>query len=173
MHKYAVSMSKTVLFQAIQFSISTLFSFIWPIDGTPSSANTPSQSEPEWGTPHLSKLQHYRNLTIILFSVFNQDTPWWWWGVLLLCREAISIVCSPSQLANENEIVRIYWYCKFKGTWCKKLKQKACNDPTNVSLFAQSLSRRLLNVVFISSFYWGGAPCIWGEGMLWMVVNGT
>ena len=39
-------MSKTVLFQAIQFSISTLFSSIWPIDRTLSGATTPGQSRP-------------------------------------------------------------------------------------------------------------------------------
>ena len=35
---------KTVLFQTIQFSISTQFSFIWPIDRTISRATTPSQN---------------------------------------------------------------------------------------------------------------------------------
>ena len=37
---------KTVLFQAIQLSISTLFSSIWPIDRTLSGAITPGQSGP-------------------------------------------------------------------------------------------------------------------------------
>ena len=41
-----VSMSKTVLFQTIQFSINTLFSSIWPIDRTLSGATIPRQSEP-------------------------------------------------------------------------------------------------------------------------------
>ena len=36
-------MSKTVLFQTIQFSISIQFSFIWPIDRTLSSTSTPGQ----------------------------------------------------------------------------------------------------------------------------------
>ena len=36
---------KTVLIQAIQFSISTQFSSIWPIDQTLSGATTPGQSE--------------------------------------------------------------------------------------------------------------------------------
>ena len=40
-------MSKTVLFQTIQFSISTQFSSIWPIDRTLSSATTPGQSGPQ------------------------------------------------------------------------------------------------------------------------------
>ena len=37
-------MLKTVLFQTIQFSISTLFSSIWPIDRTLSGATNPGQS---------------------------------------------------------------------------------------------------------------------------------
>ena len=37
---------KSVLFQAIQFSIATLLSFTWAIDRTLSSATTPGQSEP-------------------------------------------------------------------------------------------------------------------------------
>ena len=37
---------KTVLFQAIQFNISTQFSSIWPIDRAQSSANTPGQNGP-------------------------------------------------------------------------------------------------------------------------------
>ena len=43
---YARLNVKTVLFQAIQFSISTQFSSIWPIDRTLSGATTPGQSEP-------------------------------------------------------------------------------------------------------------------------------
>ena len=37
---------KTFLFQTIQFSISTQFSSIWPIDRTLSGATTPGQSRP-------------------------------------------------------------------------------------------------------------------------------
>ena len=37
---------KTVVFQTIQFSISSQFSSIWPIDRTLSGATTPGQSEP-------------------------------------------------------------------------------------------------------------------------------
>ena len=39
-------MSKTALFQTIQFSISTHFSSIWPINRALSGATTPGQSEP-------------------------------------------------------------------------------------------------------------------------------
>ena len=37
---------RTILFQTIQFSISTLFSFIWLIERTLSGATTPGQSGP-------------------------------------------------------------------------------------------------------------------------------
>ena len=40
-------MSKTALFQTIPFSISTQFSFIWPIARTPLGATTPGEREPE------------------------------------------------------------------------------------------------------------------------------
>ena len=39
-------MSKTALFQTIQFSISTQFSSIWPIDRTLSRATIPGLSRP-------------------------------------------------------------------------------------------------------------------------------
>ena len=42
----AICMSKTVQFQAIQFSTSTQISSILPIDKTLSGATTPGQSEP-------------------------------------------------------------------------------------------------------------------------------
>ena len=69
-------MSKTVLFQTIQFSISTQFSCIRPIDRTPSGVSTPGQSEPgsngNEGVLRIPpKLQHYLNLTIRLFSVIS------------------------------------------------------------------------------------------------------
>ena len=44
--RYTVSMSKTVIFQTIRFSINTQFSSIWFIDRTLSSATTPNQSGP-------------------------------------------------------------------------------------------------------------------------------
>ena len=47
--EYTISMSKIVLFQTIQFSISKLFSSIWVIHRTLSGATTLSQSVPESG----------------------------------------------------------------------------------------------------------------------------
>ena len=39
-------MSKTVLFQTVQFSFSKLFISIFPMDGNLSGATTPGQSRP-------------------------------------------------------------------------------------------------------------------------------
>ena len=53
-----VSMPKTVLFQTVQFNISTQFSSTWPIE--------------QWqgrSTPLFPKILYYWNLTIRLFSV--------------------------------------------------------------------------------------------------------
>ena len=68
---------KTVLFQTIQFSISTPFSSILPIDRTLSGATTPSQSGPGSDgnkevllSPQSSSI--IRNLTIRLFSVISR-----------------------------------------------------------------------------------------------------
>ena len=41
---------KRVLFQAIQFSVSTQFSSIWPIDSTLSGTTTPGQIGPVSGS---------------------------------------------------------------------------------------------------------------------------
>ena len=70
-------MSKAVLFQTIQFSISTQFSSIWPIDRTLSGVTTPSQSGPGSDgnegilcIPQSSNITI--NLTIRLFSVISR-----------------------------------------------------------------------------------------------------
>ena len=87
-------------FQAIQFSISTQFISIWPIDRTLSDATTPGQSGPGSVTIrvtlHSLKLQHYWNITILFFSVISR-TLVGGEGVLTLCREAVSVFYSPSR----------------------------------------------------------------------------
>ena len=68
---------KTILYQTIQFNISKQFSSIWPIDRILSGA---TKSGPKWnwerwqwrGTLHSTKLQHYWNLIIRLFSVISR-----------------------------------------------------------------------------------------------------
>ena len=66
-----VSMSKTVLFQAIQINISTQFSCIWPIDWTLSGATTPGQVGPgSDGNERVLRIPQSSNIigTIRLFS---------------------------------------------------------------------------------------------------------
>ena len=89
---------KTVLFQVIQFSKSSQFTSIWPIDRPLSGATTPCQSEPERrGTPDSLNLQHYCNLIIWLFSVISR-TPIE--KVLPLCSGAVRIFYSLKRLGH-------------------------------------------------------------------------
>ena len=72
-----IQFSQTVLIQTIQFGISTQFSFIWLIDRALSGATIPGQSEPgsngNEGVLHVPlKRQHHWNLSIRLFSVINR-----------------------------------------------------------------------------------------------------
>ena len=63
-------MSKIVLFQTIQFSISGQFSSILPIDKTLSGATTPDQSEP--GSDGNEGLLHIPlRSSIRLFSIYG------------------------------------------------------------------------------------------------------
>ena len=62
-------MSKAVLFQRIQFSMSTLFGSIWPIDWILSGATTLGQSGPgSDGNEGALRIPQNWNLTIRLFS---------------------------------------------------------------------------------------------------------
>ena len=84
----------------MQFSISTQFGSIWPIDRTPSGATSWGQSGPgsngNKGVLRIPpKLQHYQNLTIRLFSVISQTLVG---GVLPLCRDAINVFCITNWL---------------------------------------------------------------------------
>ena len=95
---------KIVLFQTIQFSISTQFSSIWPIDRTPSDATTVGQSGPRsdgnevlcipesssiTGTSPSDCLVSYIRTLVVCGG-----------GVLPLCREAVGVFYSPSRLDN-------------------------------------------------------------------------
>ena len=108
LHKYAVSISKTVLFLTIQFFISTQFSSIWPIDRTLSGATTPGQTGPGAmamkGTPYSPKLQYCWNFTIRLFSVISTTLVVVVVGgggrVLSLCRDAVGVFYSSIRLGN-------------------------------------------------------------------------
>ena len=91
-------MSKTDLFQAIQFSISMQFSSICPIDRAVSGATTPNLCRPGsdgneevFCTP--PERQHYWNLTIRLFSVISRTLVQ---NPLPLYRGAVGVFYSPS-----------------------------------------------------------------------------
>ena len=64
-------MLKIVLFLTIQFSISTQFSSIWPIDRTQSGATTPGQSGPgSDGVEEVLRIPQSSNITGTLPSDF-------------------------------------------------------------------------------------------------------
>ena len=71
-------------------------SFVWPIDRTLGQSGYGSNGK--WkGTLHSPKLQYYWNLTIRLFSVISRTLVR---GVLPLCREAVGVLYSPSQMGK-------------------------------------------------------------------------
>ena len=96
-------MSKTVLFQTIQFSISTQFSSI-SIDRTLSGATTPDQSGPERnGSVEVLHIPQSSNITgssssdcLVLYPEHSLGR------VLHLCKDAISIFNSSSQQGQQT-----------------------------------------------------------------------
>ena len=96
-------MLKTVLFQVIQFSISILFSSIWPIDRILSGATTPGQSGPgsdcNEGVLHIPQSSSITG-TSPSDCLVSYPEHLLSGGVLSLCRDAVSVFYSPSQLGN-------------------------------------------------------------------------
>ena len=91
---------QTVLFQVIKFSISILFSSIWPIDKTLSGATTPGQSEPgSDGNEWVLRIPQSSSITGTSSSDCSGHSLGV--GVLPLCREAIGVFYSPSRLCNQ------------------------------------------------------------------------
>ena len=91
---------KTLLIQAIQFSISAQFSSIWPYQVQPLQAKVDLGVMAMKGYPASPKLLHYWNLTIRLFNVISRTLIEG--KVLPLCREVVGIFYSLSQLGNMN-----------------------------------------------------------------------
>ena len=91
-------MSKTILFQTIQFSISTQFSSILTIDRTLSGVTTAGQSVPgSDGNKGVLRISQSSSITIRLFNVISWTLVE---RVLQLCRDAVSVFCSPSRLGK-------------------------------------------------------------------------
>ena len=96
---------KTVLFQIIQLSISTLFSSIWPIDRVRSDATTLGQSGPgSDGNEGVFRFPKNSSITGTSPSdclVSYQDI-YWGGGILPLCRDAVGVFYSPSWLGKPS-----------------------------------------------------------------------
>ena len=97
-------MLKTVLYQTIQFSISTQFISIWRIDRALSDATTLGQSGPgSDGNKGVLRIPQSSSITGTSLS----DCLEWYpghllVGVLLLCREAAGVFYSYSQLGKRT-----------------------------------------------------------------------
>ena len=98
-----VSMSKTVPFQIIQFSISTQFSSIWPIDRTLSTATILGQGGPgSDGIKGVLRIPLSSSITGISPSdclVISRTLVAG--AVLLLCRDTIGVFYILSQLGKD------------------------------------------------------------------------
>ena len=105
---------KTVLFQRIQFNWRTLFSSIWPIDRALSGATTPGQSGPgSDGIKVVIRFLQRSSITGVSPSnclVSYTGHSWVGVGFLPLCRDTISVFCSPSRLGY----IYIYIYMQYR-----------------------------------------------------------
>ena len=98
---------KRVLFQAIQFSLSTPFSCIWLIDRILSGAINPGQSGPGgdgnegvlW-IPQCSSITEASPSDCIVSHLGHPLR-----GILFLYRDAFDVLYSPNRLANQNCII--------------------------------------------------------------------
>ena len=97
-------MSKTFLFQAIQFSqtvqfsINMQFDFIWPIDRTLSDATTPGQSGP--GSDGNEEVLHIPQSSSITKTSLWDCLVSYPRYLLPLCRDAVGVFNSPSLQGN-------------------------------------------------------------------------
>ena len=107
-------MSKTILFQAIQFSISTQFSSILPIDRNLTGATTPGQSGPgSKGNEGILRIPQCSSITrtspadCLLWCPEHSLGRW----VLLFCIEAVGVFYSSSLLSMlVHDYIYIYIY---------------------------------------------------------------
>ena len=93
---------KTVLFRVIQFSISTHFSSIWPVDRTLSGATTPSQSGAgSDGNEGVLRIPQSSSISGTSPSICLVSYPGHSLGVVLpLCRDVVSVFYIPSRLGK-------------------------------------------------------------------------
>ena len=89
---------KLVLFLTIQFCIITQFSSIWPIDRTLSCATTPDQSGPK--SDGNEGILHIPQSSSIIEASPSDCLASYPGVVLPHCRNAVSVFCSLIQLGN-------------------------------------------------------------------------
>ena len=131
-----VSMSKTVLFQTIHFSISMQFSFISPIDRAPSGATIPGQSEAgSEGNEEVLRIPQSSSITGTSLSDCLVSNLGLVGRVLPLCRGAVGVFYSPSRLGDVPHWSKGKWIvctcaCRHPRTarqisanWCCILKR--------------------------------------------------
>ena len=116
---WAIQFSQTVLIQTFQFSISVqivLFNpQVGPYQVLPFRARVDLGAMAMKGVLHSPKLQDYSNLTIRLFSVISRILIG---GVVVLplCREAVGVFYSPSQIYDQSSL-RKFQLCKSTRLW--------------------------------------------------------
>ena len=97
-------MLKQSYFKQFSFCISTLFSSIWPIDGTLSGATTSTQRGPgsdvNEGLLCIPQSSSITGTSTLDYLVSILGHPLWGSAVLPLCREAVVVFYSPSQVGN-------------------------------------------------------------------------
>ena len=96
----------TVLFQAIYFSISTLFSSFKPIDRIRLGATTPGQSDGNKGVLCISRDLPSDCLVSYIRTLFGEVLP--------LCWDAVSVFCCPSRLGQID-----WWIYSPSSKWGK------------------------------------------------------
>ena len=130
----AIQFSQTVLIQIIQFSISmklVLFNpLIGPYQVLPFRARVDLGAMAMKGAPHSPKLQHHWNLTIRLFSVISRTLIS---ELLPLSSGAVGVFYSPSRLSKRS------WEIRKKET----------------TKFEYYLSFNLMSFIY-NPFYWKG-----------------
>ena len=105
-------MSKTLLFQAILFSICTLFSSIWPIDRTLSGATTPGESGP--GSEAIKRYSSFPKPPALL-ELHNQ---------IVLCQQFDLFLKSDRSIFDFNEFLLISSRDIWKKSFSKIRREK-------------------------------------------------
>ena len=116
---------KTVLFQAIQFSISTQFSSIWLLDKT-----------------HSPKIQHYWNFTIRLFCVISR---------ILVGRE-VSYPFVEKQSPTNHICIAFYVYKQMNDAKLLLLHSNTwnylCTKKKSSGSFKNVINKRCLQILY-------------------------